>query len=689
MKKRNLVLIFSLIISLLIAFFSFIVVFARINQLSVVDSKENKSSKIHTILSSSDPIYAQSDIIIDPYPVLAGQPVEACVVLHNTSLLSRDVVVQFSWANFGIGSTFTNINGRYSVHLPPDSTIKQCTHWVPTISGNITVQTMIEEQGNEPLSIQRNTDVSDMFHPGVPNSMIFAVRNPLQVPADVTLELVPYLSGWIIDLSQDVLPDMNPNETRYVALTVTPPASTPLPPDNTPIVDVEAIVNSELIGGFRKVFRPPVPIHNLKNPVYAESEITIDPYPVQVGQLTEVCVKLHNPTPLSQDVEVQFSWASFGIGLPFTPINEPYSVQLPPYSTSYQCTHWVPPISGHICVQVTLEDQGYEPQSSQRNIDVSGTLQPGIPDVLTFPVGNPLDVPITVILKLSPYLTDWTYQLSQDVIQDLNPGEIHQVILIVIPPSGQPLPSDNTPIVDVEAYVDDELIGGFRKVFRPPVPLHNLKGPVYAESGITINPYPALVGQPTDVCVKLRNPTPLSQEAEVQFSWAGFGIGLPFTPINEPYSVQMLPYSVSYQCAEWIPPFSGHLCLQVMLAEEGYELQSSQRNVAVTGTLQPGVPDLLSFQVGNPFQQPITVTLGLIPYLPEWSFQLSQDVLPGIGPGETRQILLTVTPPDDKPLPSDNTPIVDVEAYAKGELISGLELYLKVDRAIFLPFIKK
>ena len=54
------------------------------------------------------------------------------------------------------------------------------------------------------------------------------------------------------------------------------------------------------------------------------------------------------------------------------------------------------------------------------------------------------------------------------------------------------LPPDGQAVVDVEAFADDILIGGFRKIFRPPVILHRFPDPSYAEREITVHPYPAL-----------------------------------------------------------------------------------------------------------------------------------------------------------------------------------------------------
>ncbi|MFC2038054.1 hypothetical protein ACFLYD_08900, partial [Chloroflexota bacterium] len=61
----------------------------------------------------------------------------------------------------------------------------------------------------------------------------------------------------------------------------------------------------------------------------------------------------------------------------------------------------------------------------------------------------------------------------------------------------------------VPAHAYAYLIGGFRKVFRPPIKLHPFPDPPYAEREITVHPYPPLAGEPTEVCVELRNPTPV------------------------------------------------------------------------------------------------------------------------------------------------------------------------------------
>jgi hypothetical protein len=830
-----------------------------------------------------DPPYAEREISVHPYPPLAGEPVEICVELRNPTPFPHDVEVQFSWANFGIGLPFTPINGLRPVHLPPHSVVNECIWWVPPMDGHLCLQVELIIDGYEAQRSQRNIDVDEPLEPGQPHELIFPVGNPLDHPVDIELNLIPHLDGWDLVLVPDLLLAMAPGEVRDVSLTVTPPEGVPLPEDGTPIVDVEAFAEGELIGGFRKIFRPPVPVHRPGEPTYGESELSIEPYPpragepvaictrirnyadvdqtvqvefsaagfgigipfmpiappmmvevpanserevcvnyvfsyggqfcVQVriqageypevfsqrnfdvieilvpgepdhfqvpvgnpfdvpvditlglinhtgwdvsispdfipnappwpepptpvsiwltptaglaelpegapvidleayanneliggirkvfrppiqlhpfpdppyaereisvhpypplaGEPTEICVELRNPTPTPWDVAVQFSWASFGIGIPFTPINGPRPVHLPPHSVVNECIHWIPPVSGHVCLQVELFIDGYEPQRSQRNIDVDEPLEPGQAHELIFPVGNPLDHVATIELGLVPHLEGWGLELAPPVLPDMDPGEVRDVSLAVTPPDGEPLPQDGQLIVDVEAFAEGELIGGFRKIHRPPIQLHPFPDPPYAEREITVHPYPPRAGEPTEICVELRNPTPFPHDVQVQFFWANFGIGLPFTPINGLRPVQLPPYSLVHECIWWIPPMTGHVCLQVELSMAGYVPQRSQLNVDVDEPLEPGQSHELIFPVGNRATEPVTITLGLVPHLDGWDPELSPDVLPNVQPGEALDVALTVTPPDGEPLPEDGHPIVDVEAFVEGELIGG------------------
>jgi hypothetical protein len=621
-----------------------------------------------------DPPYAEREITINPYPTNAGQPTQVCVELRNPTPFTQEVVVQFSWANFGIGLPFTPINGPFVVSLPPFSLVKQCIMWVPPISGHLCLQVLLEAEGYQPQFSQRNIDVNEPLQPGLPDSLIFPVGNPFQETVTVTLGLIPHMPDWGFELSQGVLPNMQPGEVREVTLIVIPPADQPLPPDNTPIVDVEAFVDGIPIGGFRKVFRPPVPIHIPGDPIYAESEIFVNPYPPRAGEPTEICVELHNSTNSPQDVDLIFSWANFGIGLPFTPINGVIPVHLPANSVVRQCVFWVPPIGGHFCVQVEVILPGYEqPFFSQRNIDVDEPLEPFVPHSRTFPVGNPMQEPVTITLGMIPHLPDWGLELSQDVLPDMQPGEIREVTLTVTPPEN--LPEDGMAIVDVEAYVYGELIGGFRKIFRPPVPIHIPSDPIYAESEIGVDPYPVVPGMPTQLSVEVFNPTDQDEIVTAVFSIAPFGIGLPFDSSNivpNPIDIYVPANGAARGFVIWTPPeWEGKFCVRVTLLLEDHDPLWSQRNIDVGEPLEPGVPHDLVFPIGSGDNtEPVTITLGMVPHKDGWGLSLDQDVLVNVQPGEVREVTLTVTPPLDAPLGTGD-PIVDVEAYVGGMLLGG------------------
>ncbi|MCG2766994.1 MAG: hypothetical protein L6435_01230, partial [Anaerolineae bacterium] len=597
------------------------------------------------------PQYAQDEISVHPEPPMAGRLTRLCAeVVNNDPANPRVATLEFRVANFGIGLPWTSV-GSSNVEVPPGGAAVGCVIWTPPGPGHWCIEVVLHQEGAEPQRSQRNIDADEPLQPGVSHSRVFEVGNPFGHRVDISLGLVPHLEGWGLELSPDTLLGMKPGEIREVTLTVTPPQGEPLPPDGTVIVDVEAYIGGELIGGFRKVFRPPVPLHRFPDPPYAEGEITIHPYPVRAGEPTEICVELRNPTADPQDVMVQFSWASFGIGIPFTPINGLRPVHLPPYSVVKECIHWIPPVSGSVCIQVELHMEGYDPQRSQRNIDMDEPLQPGEPHSLTFPVINPLEHTVDITLGLVPHLPNWGLALSSDFLQGVAPGEVREVTLTVIPPLDEPLPPAGTVIVDVEAYAEGELIGGFRKIFRPPVTVHRPKDPVYAETEIGVDPYPIVPGQPVKLSVELRNPTDTDQYVMTRFSVAPFGIGLPFSDehiVPNPIPIFVPAHGAARGHVVWYPPphLRGKFCVQVTLEMEGHEPVWSRRNMDVGEPLRRGEPHALAFTVGSsPYTEPVTVTLGLVNHRVGWQTSLSDYVLPNVMPGEPITVTLTVTAP--------------------------------------------
>jgi hypothetical protein len=630
-----------------------------------------------------DPPYAESEITIEPYPPLAGEPTRICVELRNISDEPQKVDVGFEVSQLGIGLPFTPIDHQ-QITIAPHDTARVCTMWVPPQAGHFCVQIRLidpQQRYVEQIS-QRNMDVNEVLPPGEKVLFVFPVQNPQPYPIVVTLTAQRVDSFFDVSFDVPTFP-LGQGEIRPVTAFVTRTLGS-MPDPGTVIADIEATYLNDqqqlrLLGGIRKEFQPPIPIHRPGDPPYAEREITINPYPPRAGEPTEICVELRNSTDVSQTIWVEFAWANFGIGLPFHPFHG-QEVTLPPHSIVKKCTTWVPPFAGHFCAQIRLIDpqQRYADQMSQRNMDVGEIFVPGQPSTLVFPVGNSTTQVATVTLGLIPHVEGWAIALSQVVLPNMGLNETRLVTLTVTPPSGVLFPEDDTPIVDVEAYIGHELIGGFRKIYRPPITIHPAGDPIYAESEIHINPYPPGKRQPTEICTDIRNPTDVTQTFTVTFAVANFGIGLPFHDIARPIAVTLPPHSIKTVCITWVPPFGGHFCAKITIETPGHDPVWSQRNMDVGEIFVPGQPSMLVFPVGNSITQVATVTLGLVPHIDGWGIALSQVVLPNMQLNETRLVTLTVTPPLNQPFPPPESPVVDVEGYIGRELIGGF-------RKILLP----
>jgi hypothetical protein len=485
--------------------------------------------------------------------------------------------------------------------------------------------------------------------------------------------------------------------------------------DGDPIVDVEAFVDGKLIGGFRKLFRPPVPIHRPKDPIYAESEIGVDPYPVLPGQPTKLSVEVFNPTDTDRIVTAYFSIAPFGIGLPFSPAHitpNPINIFVPRHGAARGHVIWEPPAwQGKFCVRVELQMEGHEPIWSQRNIDVGEPLRPGQPHSLVFPVGVwPYTEPMTVTLGLINHRDGWDVSLSEDVLTNVQPGQPVDVTLTVSP-TNDALLGTGEPIVDVEAYVEGELLGGFRKLDIPPMPLHKPHEKDYAETELSIEPDPPRLGEEAKVSVVLQNNGPTKTEATVEFGWAKFGMGVPFSTAGmDPYTrtVQADPGTTVTTSVTWTPVFSGTHCVMVKLIDPqgDYEQVISRRNVDVTD--QPACGEIRTFTltVYNDQTTAVTVEIGKILFDVPADWQISTDPSETLelGPQTEGTIEVTVMIPcpttgqavlDQQIMAAlqqgaGGVPTIDVEGYVDGEPVGGIELQFPPRRLnIYLPVIFK
>jgi len=297
--------------------------------------------------------------------------------------------------------------------------------------------------------------------------------------------LILHKEGWHASISDYVLENVQPGQIVEVSLLVTPPISGKLGSGN-PIVDVEAYINGDLLGGFRMLDVPPIPIHKPHEKVYSESEIVIDPYPPEQGETTHVRAMVQNTSDVEATVDLEFGWADFGMGIPFTTTGMvPYTrtITLSPGMTVTTSVDWTPIVSGPQCIMINLTDPegNYEPQFSQRNVDVVESPPCGMTQIYTFTIQNPTPLTITVDIgqitfnippdwvitvppsnsvEIGPYseqiievhLTIPCYESIQDM-------RIHQKINAMQAESG------GRPIIDVEGYIEGALIGGIELQF--------------------------------------------------------------------------------------------------------------------------------------------------------------------------------------------------------------------------------
>jgi len=456
-----------------------------------------------------------------------------------------------------------------------------------------------------------------------------------------------------------------------------------------------------------KVNCPPVTFPNTQPP-YAEDDIQIYPYPLVTGHPTQVSVRVRNLLPTTQTVTVTFQASSssvFGIGLNFTALpapGNPRVVTIPPSSTVQVNINWIPVTSGHYCIQVKVEGAGFAPIYTQHNLDVTEDLQPGVQDTLHFKVGNPTATTADILLVVDNTCPGWTAAVSPTLLSTVLPNDtdIRDAELDVTPPLGPPL--GTACHIDVQGWIGGHLIGGIRKLDVPPVQLPHADPP-WAEKEISVNLDPPVVGQPVSVCVELNNPLGITRTVTVIYSYADFGAGISFTPIQT-RTIDLPPYSLNKYCINWIPSAGGtlHRCLLITLKQPGFQDQYSQRNVNL---LRPprigaGIPITIPFIVGNPF--PFTVPLRIDPVLiglgPLWIPHILPDPPPDLMPGQMANLTLELlpavnaleagaaaTPGDDR---FGDYSAVEVGVYLNDELAGGFTADLTPIK-VYLPIVMK
>jgi len=244
-------------------------------------------------------------------------------------------------------------------------------------------------------------------------------------------------------------------------------------------------------------------------PPWAEDEIGLYPYPLVAGHATEFSVRVRNLSDTVQTMTATFELAQpigglhLGIGLNYALIvnrNNPRRVTLAPNGYAIvELSDWLPAVSGLACVRVKLENPAFVPLYTERCLDTTEDLRPGVPDTFVFPVRNPRAGTETIRIAIDNTCPGW--QVSVPYSLTLAGGASVNALTTVTPTA----PLGTECHVDVQGWMGENLIGGYRKIDIPPVHLPRASPP-WSEREISTIPIQPVVNITNSLCVELINP---------------------------------------------------------------------------------------------------------------------------------------------------------------------------------------
>jgi uncharacterized repeat protein (TIGR01451 family) len=346
---------------------------------------------------------------------------------------------------------------------------------------------------------------------------------------------------------------------------------------------------------------PPVHGDN-RNPAFAQDELQVYPYPIVAGRQHTVSLRLINRTITDTTVTVrlQNSANAFGIGIPFTAFAT-RTVSIPALGNIIVEVPATFARSGHYCVCVEIDIPGYGTIRSCRNLDVMEDLRPGVPDTLTFAVGNPTPFTTDVMLDVDNTCAGFTAVVSPSILAGMAPGEVRQAQLVTTPPN--PVTLGSGCHIDVRGYTRlggrwQPMNEGIRKLDVPPVQIRHPSGIApWLSPYISFREEPLRAGVPNSICIELQNPLDITKTVTLVYEVAQFGAGIGFTTIAT-RTVELPPHSIAKYCVDWTPTTADHYCVLVRVLQPNFAPQVAQRNVDVIRS--PWRPELsVPVLIGN------------------------------------------------------------------------------------------
>lgn len=137
---------------------------------------------------------------------------------------------------------------------------------------------------------------------------------------------------------------------------------------------------------------------------YAWCNISINPDPPRVGEITRIGFPLANPGPDEVIVErIDVSVANFGIGVRWETLPPLGPIHLPadPLHVEHAEVKWTPETGGHRCVRAAIHVKGMaQPCQVGRNLQVIDADAQEDHWRVPFHLGNPERVPAPIVLRL-------------------------------------------------------------------------------------------------------------------------------------------------------------------------------------------------------------------------------------------------------------------------------------------------